>query len=263
VNIAATQITKFNPLVPSDVRPKVHICSFPPKLCNYATAEGTVYTAKILNREDLSRQLVKSATCTVTIPQFELTVPPLRGQLTTVEGLIRDIISDLGSDQPLRKYQNEAAYEKIEKIIHGFQEILGDEEDEPANGEEKTQPIETDGKEPIFSPFTVILDDPAGNSFIEFIGSMSDPKWNLRTYHRTHQQNVDLGIDGTDDSTIANKDSNATKLAKESLSDALAQATMGEVQDEEVLVFPGICSSCGSALDTLMKKVSIPYFKVW
>lgn len=250
------QITRFNLLVPSVVRynlPSVACVRYQLKLY---TAEGTVYTTKILNREDLNRQLVKSATCTVMIPQFQLTIPPSRGQLTTVEGLMRDIIADLGTDQPLRKYQNEAAYTKIQSILDAFTKILGDKED----GAEDAEP---DTKEEIFSPFTISLDDPAGNSFIEFIGSMSDPKWNLRTYHRTRQQNVELGLIAPEDDPTA-EDPNAIQKMKESVDNALAQAegASGHVPDEEILVFPGTCSSCGQPLDTLMKKVIIPYFKV-
>jgi hypothetical protein len=35
-----------------------------------------------------------------------------------------------------------------------------------------------------------------------------------------------------------------------------------EGDGEEIYVFPGVCSSCGRPLDTLMKRVIIPYFKV-
>ena len=69
---------------------------------------------RVLARDDLDRQIVKSNTCTVSIPEIELTIPPGRGQLTTIEGLIRDIVTDLGADQPLRRVENPAAYEKIE-----------------------------------------------------------------------------------------------------------------------------------------------------
>lgn len=191
------------------------------------------------------------------IPQFELTIPPSRGQLTTVEGLMRDIIADLGTDQPLRKYQNEAAYTKIQGILDAFKKILGDKED----GTEGSKV--PDIQEELFSPFTISLDDPAGNSFIEFIGSMSDPKWNLRTYHRTRQQNVELGLIAAEDDAAA-EDPNAIQKMKQSVDNALAQAenASGDVPDEEILVFPGTCSSCGRPLDTLMKKVIIPYFKV-
>ena len=112
-----------------------------------------------------------------------------------------------------------------------------------------------------FPPFTVQLDDPAGNSFIEFLGSTADPKWNLRTYARTHAQNVALGIAEPDDVSVES-DPNAIRKMKEAVDKALAEESAGEIKDDEIFVFPGSCSSCNRPLDTLMKKVNIPYFKV-
>jgi zinc finger protein len=85
-----------------------HIC--------YIVAEGTVYTARILTRADIDRQLVRSPTCSVLIPEYALTLPSSsRGQLTTVEGLIRDIVADFLSDQPVRKIMDEESYVKIQR----------------------------------------------------------------------------------------------------------------------------------------------------
>ena len=221
-------------------------------------AEGTVYTARILNHEDLNRQLVKSASCSVTIPQYELIIPPSRGQLTTIEGLIRDITADLSTGQPLRKYQDENAYAKIQSIIDGIKAVLGDDE---GDGEEATGPTEPKEGDRSFTPFTVQLDDPAGNSFIEFLGSTADPKWNMRTYARTHAQNVALGIASPDDAE-ADSGPNAIKKMKEAVDQAMTEQSAGEIKDDEIFAFPGSCSSCGRPLDTLMKKVNIPYFKV-
>ncbi|KAF9784951.1 zf-ZPR1-domain-containing protein [Thelephora terrestris] len=218
--------------------------------------EGAVYTARIQNREDLNRQLVKSASCSVTIPQYELTIPPARGQLTTIEGLLRDIVTDLSAGQPLRKYQDENAYTKIQSIIDRARAILGDEEED----EEVTGPKDPRERTDIFTPFTVQLDDPAGNSFIEFLGSTADPKWNLRTYVRTHAQDVALGISAPDDVDVeSNRD--AIKRMKETLDKVVADQSGGEIKDDEIFVFPGSCSSCHQPLDTLMKKVNIPYFQ--
>ena len=222
-------------------------------------AEGTVYTARIFTREDLNRQLVKSASCSVMIPQYELTIPPSRGQLTTVEGLIRDIVADLSTGQPLRKYQDENAYTKIQSIIDNIKVVLDDDEED--EHQDATGPKETKEKDHIFPPFTVQLDDPAGNSFIEFLESTADPKWNLRTYARTHAQNVALGI-AAPDGVDAESDPNAIKKIKEAVDQAVTEQSAGEIKDDEIFVFPGSCSSCSRPLDTLMKKVNIPYFKV-
>jgi len=218
------------------------------------TAEGTVYTTRILNRGDLNRQLVKSASCSITIPQYELTIPPSHGQLTTVEGLIRGVATDLSADQPLRKYQDENAYTKIQLIINSIEAVLdeGEEEGEVTGPKEKSD---------TFPPFTVQLDDPAGNSFIEFLGSTADPKWNLRTYPRTHTQNVALGI-AAPNGADTESDPNAIGKMKEAVDKATTEQSAGEIKDDEILVFPGSCSSCSRPLDTLMKKVNIPYFKV-
>ena len=255
------RITRSSPRDPYGVRllsRKYRNCA-PVLISCPRTAEGAVYTARILNREDLNRQLVKSASCSVTIPQYELTIPPSRGQLTTVEGLIRDIVADLSVGQPLRKYQDENAYTKIQSIIDSIKVVLDDGDDE--EDEEATRPKEPKENSDTFPPFTVQLDDPAGNSFIEFLGSTADPKWNLRTYARTHAQNVALGIAAPDDANVESHP-DAIKKMKEAVDKAMTEQSAGEIKDDEIFVFPGSCSSCNQPLDTLMKKVNIPYFKV-
>jgi zinc finger protein len=208
-------------------------------------AEGTLCTGKIRDREDLNRQIVRSSTCEITIPELDLTLPPTeRGQLTTVEGLLRDIIADLAGDQPLRKVHDEATHTKIEALLNKMRAMLGDpleeEEEETENGEGSSE-----NKDIPIQPFTIKLDDPSGNSFLEFLGSMADPKWTLRTYPRTFQQNVQLGLVSEDDEGAQN-----------------AEQTSSEITKDEILTFPGQCSSCGHPINTYMKRVDIPYFKV-
>jgi zinc finger protein len=146
---------------------------------------------------------------------------------------------------------------KIQSIIDGARAVLGDEEED----EGLTGPKDPREKSDIFTPFTVQLDDPAGNSFIEFLGSTADPKWNLRTYVRTHAQDVALGISAPDDVDVeSNRD--AIRRMKETLDKVVADQPGGEIKDDEIFVFPGSCSSCHQPLDTLMKKVNIPYFQV-
>ena len=203
------------------------------------SAEGTIYTAHILSRLDLNRQIVKSETCTVTIPEYELTIPASKGQLTTVEGIIQDVIRDLSHDQPLRRIQEEETYTKIQALIDKLKVIISYEDDEEGRAANSESPM---------PPFTLKLDDPAGNSFIEFVDSMADPKWNLRTYRRTREQNVALGL--VADDSVVNEDPSETAPTDDS------------GKNEEIYIFPGVCSSCGHPLNTMMKKVVIPYFKV-
>jgi zinc finger protein len=209
-------------------------------------SEGTMYTVKVLNRGDLDRQLIRSEACSINIPEFQLVLPPSRGQLTTVEGLLRDIVADLSVQQPLRRIQDENAYTKIQEIIDGLKEIIADDEDED-EGKDKREKREISNEDPVTRAITITLDDPSGNSFLEFVGSMSDLKWNMRTYERSLEQNRQLGL------------APPAENAEENAADEAEQGSGGV--NEEVLEFPGICSRCGRPLITRMKKVSIPYFK--
>ncbi|KZT10028.1 zf-ZPR1-domain-containing protein [Laetiporus sulphureus 93-53] len=221
--------------------------------------EGAAYTVRVRSRDDLNRQIVKSSTCTVTIPEFELTLPPGRGQLTTIEGLLRDVVADLSADQPLRRVDNEATYNKIQTIIDGLKGILADDEDEEdENG--NAQPRKASEKNAPMCPFTIIVDDPTGNSFLEFVGSMADPKWNMRTYRRTRQQNIDLGLIAPDEAEKPAAEG-APQEGQANGEEEGPKVVGPEGQNEEIFVFPGTCSSCGHHINTLMKKVNIPYFK--
>lgn len=223
-----------------------------------STEQGSLYTAKILNRGDLNRQVVKSSYATIIIPEFELTIPPKRGQLTTVEGLVRDVIADLAVDQPIRRIQDEPTYEKIEALLQKLHYSLGDDDEgEPVIHDSEGHPLPDDA--PLHKAFTIKVDDPAGNSWIEFQGSMADPKWSFKTYDRSREQDVLLGLVAPDEEG-GERDEKVRTIGV----DEARKIEAGEEEDEngEVYIFPGTCSSCHAPCDTKMKKVVIPYFKV-
>lgn len=70
-------------------------------------ARGSKYTVQIETVEDLNRQLVRSNTASISLKEFEMELPPGKGNLSTIEGLLRDIVADLSLDQPLRKAMQE------------------------------------------------------------------------------------------------------------------------------------------------------------
>ncbi|KIK23685.1 hypothetical protein PISMIDRAFT_679144 [Pisolithus microcarpus 441] len=218
--------------------------------------EGVLYTLKVLHRADLDRQIVRSEACTVEIPDFELQLPPARGQLTTVEGLLRDIVADLSSDQPVRRILDEAAYTKIQQIIDGIKEVLGDEEeveDEAGEAGQVSSATEKNKEDPVKKAITIKLDDPSGNSFVEFLGSISDPKWTFKTYARNAEQNRVLGLLPSEEPS--------TEQAGTSEEKREADGEGAEGTNEDIYEFMGVCSRCARPLVTRMKKVSIPYFK--
>lgn len=176
---------------------------------------------------------------------------------------MRDTVRDLEMDQPLRRIQDETTWEKIEALVKKMKDILGDDEEE--KDEEGTGEVVQKSAAKLdkpMKPFTVQLDDPAGNSWIEFIGSMDDPKWTMRQYERTPEQNAAIGLGGGDE-PAATVEAKHVGSAREVM-DA-GKKVDGEddvVPNEEIYVFPGTCSSCSAPLDTMMKRVIIPYFKV-
>lgn len=228
-------------------------------------AKGCTYTVHMLKREDLQRQIVKGNWSTVTIPDAQLTIPPGRGQLTTVEGLIRDTVRDLAMDQPVRRIMDPENGAKIDKLLGTLRDILdieeGDEDGEVGRDGPAVQ-TESEHTDKPFTPFTITLDDPSGNSFLAFDGSTSDPQWNLRAYNRTFEQNVQLGLVAPPEEGKAGDvpADHKLKSADDFVHRSRVVAHDGEVP-EEVYSFPATCSSCGHELETRMKEINIPYFQ--
>lgn len=264
--------------------------------------KGCIYTVHITDVADLNRQVVKSEWCTVKIPELSVEIPSKRGQLTTVEGIVSDTLRDLELDQPLRKHMQPEAHEKIQALCNKLRQILGEEKKDTIaeNVNAHASAVDTESETSLknhgpvdssasassssapqqqrsFPPFSVRLDDPSGNSFVEFTGSIqargvSDAKWSKREYPRTRAQNEVLGLAGPADPNALQ-----TKPVKKVSSSEEAAAAGGmeparcrgfskeesetEFDNEEIYTFQGTCSSCNAPLDTMMKKVNIPYFK--
>lgn len=268
--------------------------------------KGCIYTVHVTDTTDLNRQVVKSEWCTVNIPELAIEIPSKRGQLTTIEGIVSDTLRDLELDQPLRKHMQPEAYEKIEVLCNKLREILGEEKSEAAADSAQSDAMDADadggaagsgikshgpvgsssaaatasGSTPSqrnFPPFSVRLDDPSGNSFVEFTGAVqgrgsSDAKWTKRDYPRSRAQNEALGLAGpADPNALAAKAAKKVGSAEEAAAAAGLTPTgrkgfskeEGETEfdNEEIYTFAGTCSSCNSELETMMKKVNIPYFK--
>ncbi|KAF9328810.1 hypothetical protein BGZ91_000821 [Linnemannia elongata] len=244
---------------------------------NAIAVGGAIYTCQISNKADLNRQLVKTDTATVKIPEIDFEIPAQRGQLTTIEGLLTNVIDDLESDQPVRKHMDEALYLQIKHIIEKLQDCV-------------------DGK----TPFTVILDDPAGNSYIESLDAPNlDAKLDLSVYMRTRAQERAMGLSVPEEEegevpeevvtvpmpkdqqaehskqqhweaglTAADK-TVATEEKKEEAKDqedkkAESDSDCDEEDDgvlPDVLSFPANCSSCNAPSDTKMHILDIPHFK--
>ncbi|KAI8879516.1 zf-ZPR1-domain-containing protein [Backusella circina FSU 941] len=192
---------------------------------------GHTITLTINNKEDLNRQLVKSDYCSVKFEELDVEIPANnnRGLLTTVEGLIDNAIDDLSTAQPIRKATDEAVYNKIEEIIA------------------------TLGTYKEGSPFTLTLDDPSGNSYVENkCLPQQDPQIKLRWYTRTPEQQAFLGLQ-----------SNQTpaEIAAANAAQGVGSEMLNEKGLPEVMSFPANCPSCSAPCSTNMHVMEIPHFK--
>lgn len=216
--------------------------------------KGSRYVLKLENKEDFNRQVVKSETATCRFNELDIEIPPKRGQLSNVEGLLSEMVSDLESDQAARKEMQPEVYEKIEEIIARINAFI--------NAEPNTLPLS-------FS-----VDDPAGNSWIEYAPGEASHKWSMYEYNRTAEQNVFLGLISADDVAQHRKvesenkkaatDANvSSSLANENPKSTgfISDATEIENLNSEVQTFHATCSTCYKPCETHMKTVDIPHFK--
>jgi len=138
--------------------------------------QGCKLALKITDEFDLARDVLKSDTCSLKIPELELEVGygALSGRFTTVEGIIGAIRDQI--EEQAKFFMGDSAVEgqeaPLKKILDGLLEI----------------------KE-LRKPATLVLDDPAGNSYIQsLMAPLEDPKLTKEFYTRTYEQNDDLGL---------------------------------------------------------------------
>ena len=209
--------------------------------------KGCKYILKIEQKSDFNRQVIKAETATCKFQELDIEIPAKKGQLTTVEGLLSEMIEDLKADQPARLTIDAGLHAKIEEFIAKVQSYLA--------------------CEPGTTPLTFILDDPAGNSWIEFKPDEAAHKWSQMQYVRSDEQNVEVGI-VTRDQLEQKREEQRAQLADKERNPSVAQKpqflsdeTDIENFNNEVQTFSATCPSCMQSCDTHMKPVNIPHFK--
>ncbi|XP_075222038.1 zinc finger protein Zpr1 [Lycorma delicatula] len=136
---------------------------------------GVRLEVKVMCPEDFTRDVLKSETCSMEIPELELEVGPaaLGGRFTTVEGLLCATKEQLAGKGTMFTDSNEGdSKQKMDIFIKKM--------DQAINGE---------------IPVTIVLDDPAGNSYVQsFTDPEPDPALTVTKYTRSFEQNEDLGL---------------------------------------------------------------------
>lgn len=185
--------------------------------------QGICYTLKVESKQDLNREVVKADSATTRIPELDFEIPAFtqKGSLSTIEGLIDRAVAGLEQDQSARRATAPEVAEKIDEFIEKLKR-LKEVEDE----------------------FTLIIEDPSGNSFVENpVAPQKDEALTVTRFKRTPQQDAQLGLRPDDD------------LEEEPPCNDL------ETMRNEVLKFNTNCPECNAPASTNMKLVQIPHFK--
>ncbi|VDD90159.1 unnamed protein product [Enterobius vermicularis] len=125
---------------------------------------------------DLARDVLKSDSCRVKVPELDLEVGPaaLSARFTTIEGLL------LATRDQLKKsscffFGDSATVEETQRMnnfFNRFEDVLS-----------------------LKSPAHVVLDDPAGNSYIQSLTApFDDPRLEKEFYKRNYEQDDELGL---------------------------------------------------------------------
>lgn len=206
------------------------------------------------------RQLVKAESATARVPELDFEIPAgtQAGTITTVEGLLREAASALRALQPERRAVDAAAAEAIDAFCARL--------DDAAAGA---------------TAFTLVLEDPAGNSGIESSGP-GDPLLKVSYFERTAAQAAAIGllppapadapslpVPLPDGISADNPHHGAAPIGAAAAHRAFARLE-GEAADaavsryaapEEVVELPGHCAACSATTTTRMYATRIPFFK--
>ncbi|KAK0131606.1 Zinc finger protein ZPR1 [Merluccius polli] len=141
---------------------------------------GTRITLRVTCAADVSRDVLKSETCRVLIPEleFELGMAMLGGKFTTLEGLLADVRDVVAAKNPFLCGDSGGAATTADRAakLRRFAEQL----DLIAAGGMVVH---------------VVLDDPAGNSYVQNVYAPDpDPEMTVEKYERSHEQNEELGL---------------------------------------------------------------------
>jgi len=160
---------------------EIIISCFKCQVCGYKTTEvkggggisekATKYTLQVKNPSDLNRDLFKSETAQIKIPElgFETDTGSMGSMFTTVEGLIEKISTSLG-DIPFSV--GDSSDNSIANVIQSLRNLVINN-----------------------TPFTLIIDDSLSNSFVSSPGDPAeDSQLTKEEYERTWEQNEELGI---------------------------------------------------------------------
>jgi|LauGreDrversion4_2_1035121.scaffolds.fasta_scaffold682823_1 zinc finger protein len=163
---------------------EIIIMAFSCEYCGYRNTEikhgggmsdhATKIVFHVKSEKDLNRDLFKSDSCTLEIPELDFSMAPgsLDSMYTTVEGLLVKLHDSLKENNPFG-LGDSATNRKYTEFLESINEL----------------------KDWRRGPFTIIMDDAVSNCFIYNPNAPeADPQIDVTVYQRTEEQNEELGI---------------------------------------------------------------------
>lgn len=212
------------------------IMSFNCEHCGFSNSEvqstanlaekGIRITLIVNSPEVLNRQVVKSEYATISIPEIEFEIPNTtqKASLNTIEGILARAAADLEQDQPLRRELQPEVAAKIDEFLYNLNELM-------------------QGR-----PFTFVLDDPAGNSFISFDPQYgvaeNDPLLHIQQYIRTKEQLIAMGYMAEDDEITKSMEKIGLDNQITAQNVDFSQPIQEESATEEAMEFDVDCFAC-------------------
>ncbi|EDV33835.1 uncharacterized protein Dana_GF19094 [Drosophila ananassae] len=137
--------------------------------------QGVRFKVRITNKEDLTRDVLKSETCSLSIPELDLEVGPhaLCGRFTTVEGLLVAMRDQLDGTF-FHDSADETTKQQMKRFLDTFEAVT------------KLEKV-----------ITLVLEDPAGNTYVQSLSdddAEPDDKLTVERYDRSFQDNEELGL---------------------------------------------------------------------
>ncbi|KRZ56029.1 Zinc finger protein ZPR1 [Trichinella nativa] len=160
---------------------------------------------------DLNRQIVKSEYATVSLPELEFEIPAGEhtGEITTLEGIILRAKSSLAEVTEDRQVSKDVK-EKLITFVDKLSQLINCE-----------------------TEFSMIIDDPSGNSFIENPHPEKiDTQLTMIHYHRSLQQEKLLGLVADDVEESNDEDAPPVWESREAIRN-------------EVIIMATCCEHCG------------------
>ncbi|KAI3648782.1 hypothetical protein MP228_006636 [Amoeboaphelidium protococcarum] len=151
----------------------------------------------VTSKDDLDRDILKSESCGIAVPELELTLDAytLGGKFTTIEGLLTQVKDELYSRMPFLSgdsdVQNHAAPEDVQRSerLRAFLQKL-------------QKCIDFDVSDLPNQNFHFIMDDPLGNCYMQNpYAPDADPNMKIELYERSDDQNEMLGLNDMDVTT--------------------------------------------------------------